>query len=92
MNVHYDRLKLFFGDNMCLLYTDTDSLKLFIKNMNPYEVDPKLKNYIDTSNFFFFYDYKFTVENKKTKKDIHQASRHLRMPGTNLKTIKFNNI
>ena len=27
---------------------------------------------------------------KKTKKDIHQASRHLRMPGTNLKTIKFN--
>ena len=29
---------------------------------------------------------------KKTKKDIHQASKHLRMPGTNLKTIKFNNI
>ena len=29
---------------------------------------------------------------KKQKKDIHQASRHLRMPGTNLKTIKFNNI
>ena len=27
---------------------------------------------------------------KKQKKDIHQASRHLRMPGTNLKTIKFN--
>ena len=29
---------------------------------------------------------------KKQKEDIHQASRHLRMPGTNLKTIKFNNI
>ena len=41
---------------------------------------------------FFFYVYKFTAENKKTKKDIHQASRNLRMPGTNLKTIKFNNI
>ena len=41
---------------------------------------------------FFFYEYKFTVENKKTKKDIHQASRHLRMPGSNLKTIKFKNI
>ena len=40
----------------------------------------------------FFYEYKFTVGNKKTKKDIHQAPRHLRMPGTNLKTIKFNNI
>ena len=42
--------------------------------------------------FFFFYEYIFTVENKKTKKDIHEASRHLRMPGRNLKTIKFNNI
>ena len=36
---------------MCLLYTDTDSLKLFIKNTNPYELDERLKNYIDTSNF-----------------------------------------
>ena len=44
------------------------------------------------SFFVFFYEYKFTVENKKTKKDIHQPSRNLRMPGTNLKTIKFNNI
>ena len=42
--------------------------------------------------FFFFCEDKFTIENKKTKKDIHQASRNLRMPGTNLKTIKFNNI
>ena len=32
------------------------------------------------------------LEIKKTKNDIHQASRHLRMPGTNFKTIKFNNI
>ena len=31
MNIHYDRLKEIFGDNMCLLYRDTDSLKLFIK-------------------------------------------------------------
>ena len=31
MNIHYDRLKETFGDNMCLLYRDTDSLKLFIK-------------------------------------------------------------
>ena len=46
----------------------------------------------DDGKWFLFYEYKFTVENKKTKKDIHQASRHLRMPGTNLKTIKFNNI
>ena len=41
----------------------------------------------------FLHEYKFTVENKKNKKkDIHQASKHLRISGTNLKTIKFNNI
>ena len=40
----------------------------------------------------FFYEYKFTIENKKTKKDIHEPFRHLRIPGTNLKTINFNNI
>ena len=28
----------------------------------------------------------------KIKKNIHQASKHLRMSETNLKTIKFNNI
>ena len=42
--------------------------------------------------FFFIYEYKFTDENKKTKKDIHQASINLRMPATNLKTIKLNDI
>ena len=42
--------------------------------------------------FIFLYEYKFRIENKKTKKDIHQASKHLRIPGTNLKTITFNNI
>ena len=47
--------------------------------------------------YIFFYEYKFTVENKTKKKKTkkrhsHQASRHLRMSGTNLKTIKFNNI
>ena len=36
---------------MQLLYTHTDSLKLLIKNTNPYELDHRLKNYIDTSNF-----------------------------------------
>ena len=51
MNIHQDRLKEIFSDNMSLLYTDTDSLKLFIKNTNPYELDERLKNYIDTSNF-----------------------------------------
>ena len=41
----------------------------------------------------FFYEYKSTAVNKKkTKKDMHQASKHLRMPRTNLKTIKFNKI
>ena len=41
MNLHYDRLKEIFSDNMRLLYTDTDSLKLFIKNTNPYELDER---------------------------------------------------
>ena len=37
---------------MCLLYTlDTHSFKLSIKNTNPYELDDRLKDYIDTSNF-----------------------------------------
>ena len=31
MNIHYDRLKEVFGDNMHLLHTDFDSLKLLIK-------------------------------------------------------------
>ena len=44
MNIHYDRLKEIFGNNTRLLYTDTDSLKLFIKNTNPYELDNRLKN------------------------------------------------
>ena len=36
---------------MLLLYTDTDSLKLLRKNVNPYKLDVRLKDYIDTSNF-----------------------------------------
>ena len=36
---------------MQLLYTDTDSLKLLIKNTNPVELDDRLKDYIDTTNF-----------------------------------------
>ena len=51
MNIHYDRLKEIFEDNIRLLYTDTDSLKLLIKNINPYKLDDRLKDYIDTSNF-----------------------------------------
>ena len=36
---------------MRLWYTDTDSVKLLIKNNNPCKLDDKLKDYIDTSNF-----------------------------------------
>ena len=42
--------------------------------------------------YIYIYENKFTVKNKKIKKDIRQAPKHLRMRGTNLKTIKFNNI
>ena len=66
MNIHYDRLKEIFGDNMCLLYADTDSLKLFIKNTKPYELDERLKNYIDTSNFSV--DTIFPLKPGKTEK------------------------
>ena len=51
MNIHHDRLQGIFGKNMQLLYTDTDSLKLLIKNTDPYELDDRLKDYINTSNF-----------------------------------------
>ena len=51
MNIHYDRLKEIVSDNMQLLYTDTDSLKLLIKNTNPVELDNRLKDYINNSNF-----------------------------------------
>ena len=36
---------------MRLWYTDNDSVKLLIKDNNPYKLDDKLKDYIDTSNF-----------------------------------------
>ena len=51
MNIHYDRLKEIVSDNMQLLFTDTDSLKLLIKNTNPVELDDRLKDYINNSNF-----------------------------------------
>ena len=35
MNIHYDRLKEKFGDNMMLLYTDTNSFKLLKKKLQP---------------------------------------------------------
>ena len=66
MNIHNDRLKEIFSDNMPLLYTDTNSLKLFIKNTNPYELDERLKNYIDTSNFSV--DTIFPLKPGKTEK------------------------
>ena len=37
MNIRYDRLTRIFSDNISLLYTDTDSLKLLIKITNSYE-------------------------------------------------------
>ena len=39
MNINYNRLQGIFGNNMQLLYTDTDNLKLLIKITNPYELD-----------------------------------------------------
>ena len=37
---------------MQLLYTDTDSFELFIKDTNPYKLkNHVLENYFDTSNF-----------------------------------------
>ena len=51
MNIHYDRLKEIVSDNMQLLYTNTDSLKLLTKNTNPVELDDRLKDYINNSNF-----------------------------------------
>ena len=45
-------MKKIFKDNLELLYTDTDSFKLIIKNTDPYELKKHgLENYIDTSNF-----------------------------------------
>ena len=44
MNIHFDRLKDFFGDNMHLLYTGTYSLTLLIKNTNSYQWDNRLKD------------------------------------------------
>ena len=35
MNIHYHRLKEKFGNNMMLLFTDTDSFKLLIKKCDP---------------------------------------------------------
>ena len=52
MNIYYDRLKEKFKNRIQLLYTNTDSLKLFIKSTNQYELKKHgLENLIDTSNF-----------------------------------------
>ena len=49
----YDWVKEVFGENMKLLYTDKDSLKLHIKNQDPYELEKLgIEDLIDTSNFF----------------------------------------
>ena len=44
--------------------------------------------YIYILHTYIYNIYKYTIENK----NIHGACKHLRMPGTNLKTIKFNKI
>ena len=49
--MNYERLKEVYKDNMHLFYTDTDSLELLIKNINPYILDETLLNYFDISNF-----------------------------------------
>ena len=51
MFMNYERLKEVYKDNMHLFYTDTDSLELLIKNINPYILDETLLNYFDISNF-----------------------------------------
>ena len=67
MNIHYDRLKEQFGDNILLLHTDTDSFKLLIKHCNPYELERhELENLIDTSNFSI--DTIFPLEPGKNEK------------------------
>ena len=66
INIHYDRLKEKFGDTL-LLYTDTDTFKLLIRNTNPYELQKYgLENYIDTSNFSV--DTIFPLERGKNEK------------------------
>ena len=37
MNIHYHRLKQIFGDNLQLLYTDTDGLKVSVDTIFPLE-------------------------------------------------------
>ena len=55
MNIHYDRLKEEFGNNMMLLHTHTDSFKLLIKNCDPYKLKKLgLEDCIDTSIFSIF--------------------------------------
>ena len=52
---------------MLLLYTDTDTFKLLIRNTNPYELKKYgLENYIDTSNFSV--DTIFPLERGKNEK------------------------
>ena len=51
INIHCDRLKEILEDNIRLLYTDTDILKLLIKNINLYKLDDRLKDCIDPFNF-----------------------------------------
>ena len=41
-------------------------------------------------NFFLYMN--INLQLKINKKDIHQESKQLSMPGTNLRTIKFNDI
>ena len=50
------------------IYTDTDSFKLSIKNTNPYELDDRLKDYVDTFNISV--DTIFSLEPGKNEKCV----------------------
>ena len=51
-NFYYNVLKNYFGKNMTLLYTDTDSFVLYISTPNLYSMHlPALQNYFDFSNY-----------------------------------------
>ena len=51
MYEHYCRIKKVFGNNMILIYTDTDSLKTCIRRRNVYIEVNKIIEHFDTSNF-----------------------------------------
>ncbi len=63
---HYRVMKPYFGDNLSLLYTDTDSLVYEIKGIEDIYLEsfPKLAKYFDFSNYPSSHSL-FSCENKK---------------------------